>query len=329
MKKYKTPKIKVVSFGGGTGLSVLLGGVHRFYPNYIDNITAVVATSDTGGSTGILRQEFNIPAPGDIRKCIAALSPRHDVLHKLFEFRFKNPKSSLNKHSLGNLILTALTEITGSFATAVKEACKILNTIGQVLPISEENIQLVAQFDNGQIIHGEIPIYQYGKLQKGRITKIWLEPKNLKVTPEVIRAINNADLITFGPGSLYTSTIASLLPKAIKKALKTSKATKVFIVNLLTDYGETYKFDAFDHYCTLTKHIKTHVDAVIINTGPIPQNIKTHYFKTERAEPVKPSIEKFPKDVKIITGDFVKIENKKVRHNAIKVWEAITPHVYN
>ncbi len=315
-------KYRVVAFGGGTGLSKLLEGLKAFYPTPISEINAIVATSDDGGSTGILREEFHMPAPGDVRRCIAALSERKDLLRKLFDYRFDNIESGLHRHAFGNLMLTALREITGSFSKAVQAACSLLDTVGNVIPISDEDVTLVAKFDNGMVIKGELLIYQYGKLKRGKIKKIWLEPKNIKVNPQAISAIKNADIIFIGPGSLYTSVIASMLPKEIISALKEADGIVVYTCNLFNDYGETPGYTVTDYVNAIEEHIGAPIiDVVVVNTGKIPDRIVKRYKELEGAVPVKPEEEPLKKAGKlVITGDFIEIDEKeRVRHDTYKL----------
>lgn len=312
----------VVAFGGGTGLSKLLEGLKQYHPSPIGEINAVVATSDDGGSTGILREEFHMPAPGDVRRCIAALSQRNDLLRQLFDYRFNNVESGLHHHSFGNLMLTALREITGSFSKAVQMASSLLDTVGNVIPISDEDVTLVAKFDNGMVIKGELLIYQYGKLKRGKIEKIWLEPRKLKVNPQALNAIKESDLIFIGPGSLYTSVIASMLPQEIRKALKEADGIIIYTCNLLNDYGETPGYAATDYVEAIEKHIGAPIiDVVVVNTGKIPKKILQRYKEIEGATPVTPQVEPLKQAGKlVITGDFIEIDDQeRVRHNTKKL----------
>jgi uncharacterized cofD-like protein len=247
---------KVVVIGGGSGLSTLLRGI-RDYP--VD-ITAVVAVTDDGASSGILRQDFKMLPPGDIRKCIAALSDDESVLLNLFQYRFRNG-IGLKGHSFGNLFLTALKEISGSFETAIEETSKLLNIKGRVLPATLERIGLIARFDNGREIHGESKITKYG--YKHAIKSVLLN-RNVKSNPEAISAIDQSDIIFVGPGSLYTSLIPNFLLKGIKKSYINSSALKVYICNVSTERGETESFTVQKHLEVLSKY-GIFFDAIIIN----------------------------------------------------------------
>jgi len=329
----KKKKPRITAFGGGTGLSILLEGLSEYYPYAIEKINAVVAISDNGGSTGKLRKEYNLPAPGDIRKSLVALSTHRNLLKKLFEYRFTNSDSDLNGHSLGNLILTALWDITGSFGKAVRYSSMLLNTKGTVIPLTEDPATLVAEFNNGVKIHGEVNIYRYGKLQKGKIKRIWLEPQDVTPNPVVIEAIKESDVLIFGPGSLYTSIVASFLLEPVKKAIKESKAQKIYIANLLTDYGETHGLDAYDHLINLEKHLgKNLIDVTIINTAKIPSSVAKIYARKEGSKPVKPALKRFKQNNRsFITGNFITIEehpnNPRIRHNATEVTKKILKYI--
>ena len=319
---------KVVAFGGGTGLSFLLEGLKAFYPMPIGSISAVVAVSDDGGSTGTLRKEFHIPAPGDIRRCIVALSRRTDILKKLFEYRFNNTQSGLHNHAFGNLMLTALKDITGSFSRAVDEACNLLDTVGRVLPLSEDkDVTLVAEFDNGEIIRGEVSIYRYGKYKKGRIVKIWLEPKDIKANPAVIEHVLSADILIFGPGSLYTSVISSFLHPEVTKAIRQSKAKKVYVANLFADYGEAYNFSVSDHVLAIEQYLGGRVlDAVVVNTRELPKEIVKRYKELEGSVPARLDLDILRKrGLKVITGNLLHVDTKaqRLRHNGREVVKAI------
>ncbi len=326
---------KVVAFGGGTGLSHLLNGIREFYPNEVTEITAIVAISDNGGSTGVLRKFHNLPAPGDIRRTLVALARHQDLLAKLFEHRFVNESSPLYKHTVGNIILTALTDMYHSFGVAVANAGRLLNIIGNVYPVSEKDLTLSALFDNNEIVKGEVEIYRYGKLQKGKIVKLWLEPEGLSAYQPAIKAIESADLILIGPGSLYTSVLASIIHPEVKQALLQSKATKIYIVNLMTDYGESYNLTASEYVHVLHDIIgKQFLDIAVVNVAQVPKQIQDYYYEKEKAQPVVADVKNIQDlGLNVVTGDFLQItkersrtDNKivrRVRHNIKNMMQSI------
>ncbi|MDD2489947.1 MAG: YvcK family protein [Bacilli bacterium] len=234
---------KVVVLGGGHGLSVLLKGL-KLFP--ID-ITAVVTVADNGASTGRLRDEFKIPAVGDLRNVIISLSESEPLLEELFQYRFKST-GNLDGHSLGNLLLAALLDMEGSLTSAVASLSKILNLKGKVLPLTEDVINLIAETKNNETLIGEVEIRKSGK----ELTKLYYDQEP-KVLPEVITAILEADLIIFGLGSLYTSIIPHLICPEVVTAIKNSNAKKIYVCNALTEKGETDNFKDNDHVNTLNK----------------------------------------------------------------------------
>jgi len=256
---------RVVVIGGGHGLSTLLRGMKDF----TRNLTAIVTVADDGGSSGRLRDTMGILPPGDIRNCLAALSNDEDLIAQLFQYRFVNGGGDLEGHSFGNLFISALTNLTGSFEKAVAESGKVLSVHGKVLPATLHDVRLLADkalpYVDGEVtINGESKIPQI----KGQVRRIWLEPKNPPAYPEAIQKILNADLIAIGPGSLYTSIIPNLLVPDIAKALKSSKALKVFICNLITQPGETEGYSCKDHVNALDEHTGLRLfDMVIVNNS--------------------------------------------------------------
>lgn len=254
---------KIVAIGGGTGLSTLLRGI-RTYPA---DITAVVTMTDDGASSGSLRKDLGILPPGDIRKCIAALSEDESLLIDLFQYRFKRG-IGLKGHSLGNILIGALKEMTGSFETAVEGTSRLLKINGKVFPASLSDVHLIAEFENGKVIEGESKITKYGYANK--IKKINLT-KKIKANPKVLNAIEQADLILIGPGSFYTSIIPNFLIGEILKTYQQSNAIKVFICNVSTERGETEGFTVEDHLDVLSDH-GIEVDKVLINSNIFKDN---------------------------------------------------------
>jgi len=268
---------KVVCLGGGTGLPNLLRGLKL----YTDNLTAIVTVADDGGSSGILRDELHIPAPGDIRNCLCALACTEPLMEELFQYRFSC--GSLKGHSFGNLLLAAMTEILGNFELAIKESSKVLAVKGRVLPSTSENVVLEAVYDDGEIACGESHIPNSRK----RISRVMLKPSDAKPSEEAIEAIKQADAIILSPGSLYTSLIPNLLVKDISSAISESKARKIYVVNVMTQPGETDGYKASDHVRAVIKHSCSAVmDYVIINSGQIPDYLLSRYLQ-DGSKPVE------------------------------------------
>ena len=260
---------KIVAIGGGTGLSTMLKGIKKI----TNNVTAVVTVGDDGGSSGKLREELGVLPPGDIRSCIAALADDEDMVAKLFQYRFKDC-AGLSGHSFGNLFLTAMCSITGDMVRAVMESSKVLSIRGRVLPSTLDDMRLVAEMQDGTIIRGESNIPESGK----KIKRLFSEPRNCKALEDVIWAINEADLIILGPGSLYTSVVPNLLIKDIAKAINDSKAKKIYVCNIMTQPGETDGFSVSDHIKTLYQHAKYEkiIDAVLVN-NELPESLLAPY----------------------------------------------------
>ena len=319
-KLYRRRKLnkgaKIVAIGGGTGLSMLLRGIKK----YTSNITAIVTVGDDGGSSGRLREEMGILPPGDIRNCIAALGDDEDLITKLFQYRFKMGEG-LEGHSFGNLFLTALCAITGDMVRAVKESSNVLNIRGVVLPATLDDMKLGAEFEDGRIVHGESNIPEAG----GQIKQLFTEPANCKALPEAITAINEADLIILGPGSLYTSVIPNLLVNGIVEAIEKSKAKKIYVCNIMTQPGETTDYSVASHVNALIKHSKGKriVDAVLVNNS-LPDNISEGYAKAGSI-PVRLDMENIaPIGIEVVSQKLIQ-ENKEglVRHSSNRVARAV------
>ncbi|MCX7739013.1 MAG: YvcK family protein [Hydrogenothermaceae bacterium] len=281
--------MNVVTIGGGTGLSSLLRGIKKFVPEYIDKLSAIVTVSDNGGSTGILRRQLNIPAPGDVRNCITTLAEDEDILTKVMQYRFEEGEG-LKGHSFGNLFLTVLTKVTGDFLDAVEITSKILNIKGEIIPSTDQMVNLVARFTNEEVISGEVEITEYGKKLIAKIEDIWLEPSDVRAPEKAIDRILSADVIIIGPGSLFTSIVPNFLIKDIKEAILKSKAVKVYICNVMTQYGETDGFTASDHVRVMNRVITGEKDSnimdyVILNTQIPPDQVLKRYL-AENSEPV-------------------------------------------
>jgi uncharacterized cofD-like protein len=272
--------LRIVAIGGGTGLSTLLHGLKEFTPAEAD-ITAVVTVTDDGGSSGRLRREFDVLPPGDIRNCMVALSEDEAFLSRLFQYRFAVGRG-LKGHSFGNLFLTALTNLTGDFSKAVLLSSEILASRGRIYPSTAENVVLEAELENGAIVSGETRISK----SRRRIRRLQLVPQTCRPLPETLHAIEAADLITFGPGSLFTSVIPNVLVRGIPAAIKRSRALKAYFVNLMWQPGETIGFSASDHVAAIHEHAGADLlDLVVVNTTPIRPGQRRKYA-AEQAQPV-------------------------------------------
>ena len=307
---------RIVAVGGGTGLSMLLSGIK----NITNNITAVVSVGDDGGSSGRLRESLGILPPGDIRHCMTALADDEDLVTKLFKFRFDNG-DELEGHSFGNLFLTAMCEITGDMASAVKASANVISLRGRVLPATLDDMKLVAQMKDGSIVHGESAIPE----AHGHIEKLFSEPADCKALPEVIQAIRDAELIILGPGSLYTSVIPNLLIKEISEEISKSNAKKIYVCNIMTQPGETDGYKVSDHLKALLKHadVEHLVDAVLVNNN-LPKQPSEKY-KEQGQYPVVLDNDEIKKlGVNICANNLVE-PNKDglIRHSAGRVARAV------
>lgn len=305
-------KKKVVILGGGTGMSSLLRGLKEFPLD----ITAIVSVCDDGRSTGKIREEFNTPALGDIRKVLASLSETEPLFEQVLNYRFKT-NGSFNGHTVGNLLLVAMSEITGSVSNGIESLSSILNLKGKVLPLTEEsNNTLVAKMQDGTIVEGEHKITEY----PSPITKVWFKDKT-EVNKETITALYSADLIILSMGSLYTSVIPNLLCQEIKDAIDNSKAKILYVCNMMTQPGETDGYTVSDHVKTLNKYLgKKKISVVIANNGYISKSLANRYYTLEQKDPVKIDREEIKKlKIKLIDDNYVNISDNHLRHDAIKV----------
>lgn len=298
---------KIVVLGGGTGLSVLLKGLKQFPLD----ITAIVTVADDGSSSGELRKEFDIFAVGDIRNVLVSLSEVEPLIEELLQYRF-NTDNSLNNHPMGNLLLTALYNITGNLTESLRSLSKIFNIKGTILPFTEENPVLIAHTKDGQVIEGESKITKAGK----EIDYIEYKEK-VKPTKEVIEAIDSADLIIFGIGSLYTSIIPNLLSEEVKQSLINSKAKKMYVCNIMSEHGETDGYKVSDCIKKINSYVKDNmIDVVVVNNKEVPDSIKERY-KEETASQIEIDYDTL-KDmqVEIIEDELLDInDNLVVRHN--------------
>ncbi|MEH7247649.1 YvcK family protein [Neobacillus niacini] len=309
MRKLGQPRIVII--GGGTGLPVLLRGL-KHYP--VD-ITAIVTVADDGGSSGRLRDDLQIPPPGDIRNVLAALSDVEPLVEEMFQHRFKT-SNELSGHSLGNLILAAMTSITGNFVHAIQEMSKVLNVRGKVLPAANQSVVLHAEMEDGTVVSGESKIPFSGK----KIKKVFLTPEVITPLPESIQAIRQADLIIIGPGSLYTSILPNLLVPRLGEELCRSQAKKVYICNLMTQAGETHGYTASEHVKAIYEHMAcAFMDTILINDQEIPEDIQLRYNE-EFANPVHYDLTQiFELGLEVVHADIAIQENGALRHDPKKV----------
>jgi uncharacterized cofD-like protein len=273
--------LRIVSIGGGTGLSTLLSGLKYFVgkesvsdDTWVDTLTAVVTVTDDGGSSGRLREEFQILPPGDIRNCMVALAEDEHLLTKLFQYRFESD-GDLSGHSFGNLFLTALAGVTGDFVEAVKATSEVLAVKGRIFPSTTEDVTLIAELEDGSRIEGETKIVQ----SRARIKRLHLSKKCCRPLAETLEAIHEADIITIGPGSLYTSIIPNLLVDEIAEAMRASAALKVYVCNIMTQPGETEGFSVEDHLSTLYDYSAgLELNYVLVNSAPINPESREKYL---------------------------------------------------
>ncbi|MBU0905519.1 MAG: YvcK family protein [Planococcaceae bacterium] len=304
---------RIVIIGGGTGLSTLLRGLKKFPVD----LTAIVTVADDGGSSGRLRDDYDIPPPGDIRKVMAALSDVEPLVEEMFQYRFSS-SNDLGGHSLGNLMLTALTDITGDFSHAIREMSRVLNVNGTVLPAANQRITLHAELEDGTIVTGESKIPTYNQ----RIHRVFLSPNDVKPLPDTIRAIERADLLIFGPGSLYTSILPNLMVQGIRDAILASKVPNVYICNLMTQAGETHNYSAADHVRALMYHMGApFIDTILLNTDEVPQSVQRVY-EQEQSKPVSYDETRLTQlGINVVKKDIATIREGAIRHEATKVAE--------
>ncbi len=304
--------VRAVAMGGGTGLSTLLHGLKHYVslsdeaaePEVlptISELSAIVTVSDDGGSSGRLRKELNLPAPGDIRNCIVALSGEEDLLSRLFQYRFP-PGEGLGGHNFGNLFLSAMTAITGDFSQAVKQSSTILATRVHIFPATSANAQLYAIMDDGTVVRGETNITASDR----RIVELRMAPANAKPLPAAMEALDRADLITIGPGSLFTSLVPNLLVRDVSRAIAQSHAVKVFVCNLMTQANESLGLSASDHIRALYKHARHQFfDYALVNRTPALPELARKYGEKGQSQ-IEPDIEQIESlGVRPVLGEYL------------------------
>lgn len=270
--------MKIVGIGGGTGLPVLLGGLKRLQDSGSGpiDITAIVTVADSGGSTGTLREAFGMPAMGDIRNCLVALAGDNSLLSSICQHRFQNPEGFAG-HSVGNLILSALYQMSGDFASAIRQASELLRLKGRVLPATVEPVSLCALYDDGTTVEGEANVPN----RHVKVSRVWLHPDDPPAAAGVLESILSADVIVLGPGSLYTSIIPNLLVAGVADAIYASRATKVYVSNLMTEPGETDGYSAADHLRALDLYLPVRcIDVCVVNSTTIGTAVAKRYVKT-------------------------------------------------
>ncbi|MDD2518704.1 MAG: YvcK family protein [Bacilli bacterium] len=312
-------KKKIVVLGGGTGLSILLNGL-KMFP--ID-ISAVVSVSDDGSSTGRLREEFNIPAVGDIRRVLVSLSETEPLFEQLLNYRFKTT-SDLNGHTVGNLLLTAASNIGGNLSEGIEILSKVLNLKGKVVPLTEDNVVLMGKMEDGSIIEGEHNITQSELI----ISSVYYKEKPT-VNPNVIKEIEEADLIVLSMGSVFTSIIPNLICSEVVEALEKSNAKIMYVCNMMTQPGETDNFNVSHHIKLLNRFLgKRQVDIAVVNNGPISEALTKKYETLEQKDPVVYDEENVKKlGVEVIASNFTMIVDENIRHDYKKLASYIFLHL--
>ena len=304
-------KRKVVVLGGGTGSSTLLRGLKEFPVD----LTAIVSVCDDGSSTGVLREEFNIPAVGDIRRVLVALSETEPLVMELFNYRFRTT-SDLDGHTVGNLVLTASSEITGNLSDGIEALSKVFNLKGKVVPLTEDNVVLMGEMEDGSIVEGEHHITQ----NKNKIRKVFYKEEPIP-TKEAVKALEEADLIILSMGSLFTSIIPNLICDKILEAIDRSRGKLMYVCNMVTQPGETENYKVSDHIKLLNQHLrKRKIDVVIANEGKIDETMAKRYESLEQKDPVELDKEETEGLVeKVIYDDYVTVKNNLLRHNVMKL----------
>jgi uncharacterized cofD-like protein len=305
---------KIVTIGGGTGLSTMLRGLKY----YTSNITAIVTVSDDGGGSGELREDLGMLPPGDIRNCLLALSDTEPLMEQLLQYRFTDGR--LKNQSFGNLFLAAMDGISNNFEEAVNKMSSVLAVTGKVIPVTTENIILKAELENGELVTGESLIPVLSAKGESRIKRVFLDPPDAKPLPQAIDAIMEADAVILGPGSLYTSIIPNILIDDIKRSLKNTNALRIYVSNIMTQPGETDGYSVENHIKAINKHAKGKIiDSVVVNDGVLGKELEDRY-SLEKSYLVQYDEEKIKNEgINIIKGDFIHTENGHIRHNTEKL----------
>lgn len=313
---------KIVTIGGGTGNSILLRGVK----NFTSNITTIVTVADDGGGSGVLREDLGMLPPGDIRNCLVALANTEPIMEKLINYRFSN--GQLKGQSLGNLLIAAMNDICGDFNEAIKEISNVLAITGKVLPMTLDNVKLFAELEDGSTIEGESNITFLNRKNGGKIKRVYTSPKLLLPLKESIDSIMDADIVILGPGSLYTSIIPNLLVTDISKALKETKAEVVYILNIMTQPGETNGYNVTDHVVAIIDHADSNIiDKIVVNSKEVDKYAKYRYKSIENSTPIyitdedRENMEKL--GIEIIEADICDISYDYIVHDSNKLMKTI------
>ena len=303
MRRSRGRGAKIVAIGGGTGLSVLLRGLK----SYTDNLTAIITVADDGGSSGRLRRELGVPPPGDFRNCLVAMSDEESLLTELFQYRF-DEGDGLKGHSFGNLFIAALSNVTNSFDRAIFESCRVLAVHGQIVPATVSNLNLSARLKDGVTVHGESSITEHG----GEIDSLFIRPSDAKAYPLAVEAIQDAQLVVIGPGSLYTSILPNLLVPGITDAIRDASATKIYVCNVAMESGETKGYSVADHLEGLQRHTFEAVADYVLadsNSG-VPTPVHAAELVVHDGRSLR--------HARLVEGDLSDPENP-VRHEATKL----------
>lgn len=308
--------LKIAAIGGGTGLSTMLKGLKL----HTDKITAIVSVADDGGSSGILRSDMGMLPPGDIRNCVAALTDVEPMYEELLNYRFAD--GVFKGHTLGNIFLAAINDMSENFDEAVKKFCRLVGVSANVVPVSNDSIVLNAMLENGMLVTGESNIGKRKNTEYG-IKKVFINPAEVKPVKGAIDAISGADIIVLGPGSLYTSVIPNLLVSGITDIIRKSKAKKIYVCNIMTQPGETDGYSASQHLDALERHsVRGIVDYMIVNDAPVPDSVKEAYALLGASQ-VELDMENLEGRVNVMHGNLFLVKNGQVRHNFSHLSRAI------
>ena len=311
--------LRVVAFGGGTGLPVLLRGLR----DKVGDLVAVVTVADDGGSSGRLRQELGVAPPGDVRNCLVALAGRRQ-LAEVFDYRFEGEGGELSDHSVGNIIIAALADMAGGFAEGVEQAARFLRVKGRVFPAAEESLTLVARYADGAVVRGESAVSAMHQ-REGRISRISVEPEGVPAPLQMTKAVQEAGVVVLGSGSLYTSTIPSLLGIGTREALASFTGPVVYVANVMTQPGETTGFTVSDHLRVIAEHVGPVVTDVLVHTGELSKELIDRYA-AEGAAPVVVDREEIEASgVRVREADLISRgdSNRGVRHDAQRLAEEV------
>jgi uncharacterized cofD-like protein len=315
----RSEDLRVVAFGGGTGLPVLLRGLR----GRVGDLVAVVTVADDGGSSGRLRQELGVAPPGDVRNCLIALAGRRQ-LAEVFDYRFEGGGGELSDHSVGNIIIAALADMAGGFVEGVEQAARFLRVKGRVFPAAEESLTLVARYADGAVVRGESAVSAMHQ-REGRISRISVEPEGVPAPPQTTKAVGEADVVVLSSGSLYTSTIPSLLGVGTREALASFAGPVVYVANVMTQPGETTGFTVSDHLRVITEHVGPVVTDVLVHSGELSKELTDRYAAQGAAAVVVDREEIEASDVRVREADLISHgdTDRGIRHDAQRLAEEV------